>query len=64
MGSQVLSFKSYEVNPFHLTVERMEVGTYHFIWVPSHDYDMDAYTATLFGGKAWDLCCKWGRAKS
>ena len=24
--------------------------------VPSPKYPMDAYMATLFGGKAWDLC--------
>jgi hypothetical protein len=24
--------------------------------VPSPNYDMDAYMATLFGGEAWDLC--------
>ena len=26
-------------------------------------YDMDAYMATLIGGKAWDLCCELDQAK-
>jgi hypothetical protein len=36
-GSQVLSPKfpkSLEVNSAILTIERMEVGTYHFKWTP------------------------------
>jgi hypothetical protein len=34
----------------------MEVGTYHFTWGLSPEYDMDAYMATFFEGGAWDLC--------
>ena len=33
--SQALSPKSLEVNPCISAVESMEVGTYHFTWVPS-----------------------------
>jgi hypothetical protein len=28
--------------------------------VPSPKYDMDAYMATMFGGEAWESCCKLG----
>ena len=46
------------------TIESMEVGTWHFTWVSSPNYDMNTCMATLFGGEAWDLCYKLGRAKS
>ena len=32
--------------------------------VLSPKYDMDAYMASLFGGKAWDLCWELGQAKA
>ena len=51
------------------TVESMEVGAYHCTQgpcykVPSHNHDMHAYMATLFGGEASNLCCELGQAKS
>jgi hypothetical protein len=64
----------YEV-PSHLrsmyamvAVQSMEVGTYHFTrgpksQVPSPNYDMDAYMATLSEGEARDLCWELGQAK-
>ena len=67
MGPQVLSPKSHEVNPCKLNC--WEHGSWGLplhtgSQVPSPNYDMDAYMATLFRREAWDLCCKLGQAKS
>ena len=49
-----------------LAVESMKVGTYTSLvsQALSPKYDMNVYTATLFGDEARDLCWELSRAKS
>ena len=57
MGSQVLNPKSLEVNMCKsLSLRAWKLGLITSHGVPSPKYDMDVYTATLYGGEARDLC--------
>ena len=65
-GSQVIISKSHEVNPCILYCwehRSWDLPLHTGSQVLSPKYDMDVYMTTLFGGKAWDLCCEVGRVK-
>ena len=69
-GSQFLSPKCDMVGvkqPVHWFLGIQGLGTQQgtSVWVGlSKSCDMDAYVITLFGGEAWGLCSKLGRAES
>ena len=54
LKSRVARGQSIQYEP--LRAWKVGHTTSHRSQVMGHEYDMDAYLATLLGGKAWDLC--------